>query len=144
LFQKITRKGHDSGRQFASNVFSTSKRTMPTWTDCVTFDVATFHLCGTVNRHKCRVSGSEHPHDITEHEFRTNLTVLSVFKNQLWFRETFLAIMENIALRHIPVGAGFQSDGALPNSPVVLVPSWAFLAPSFTDFTRLDFSSRGL
>ena len=31
-------------------------------------DKATFHLCGKINKHNCRIWGSENPHVILEHE----------------------------------------------------------------------------
>jgi len=38
--------------------------------------------------------------------------------------DTFLAMMENTALRHVPVGTVFQSDVHPVTSPVMFVPFW--------------------
>jgi hypothetical protein len=73
-----------------------------------------------VNRHNFCVQGSEKPHDVTEYEHvspEVNVwcaLIKNKFINPLIFKEpmvtgdTFLAMLENSALNHIPVGTVFQ------------------------------------
>jgi hypothetical protein len=73
-------------------------------------DEATFHVCEAVNRHNCRLWGSENPLDATEHgqcvERCDENKVIGPFflEEPTVTDDTFLVMMENIALRHVPVG----------------------------------------
>jgi hypothetical protein len=51
------------------------------------------------------------------------LSVLLFFEEPTVSSDTFLAMMENIALRHVPMGTVFQSDDAPPH---VSFWTWSF------------------
>jgi hypothetical protein len=93
-------------------------------------DEATFHISGKVNRHNCRIWGSENPHVIREHQRdseKVNVwcalyhnTVIGPF----FFAEktitgiTYLDMLEQFALpqlSNLQPGIVFQQDGAPPH-----------------------------
>jgi len=89
-------------------------------------DESTFHVCGKVNRHNCRIWGSENPHQVIEYERDTpKLSVwLGLHKHGVigpfFFMEStvtghsYLDMLENFAVPQIPPGFIFQQDGAPP------------------------------
>lgn len=90
-------------------------------------DESTFHVCGIVNRHNCRIWGSENPHVVRELERDspkinvwcglTHETVIGPF----FFVENtingnvYLDMLQNYAIPQIPQGYVFQQDGAPPH-----------------------------
>jgi len=96
--------------------------------DLVLFsDESTFHVCGKLNRHNCRIWGSENPHQVIEYERDTpKLNVwLGLHKHGVigpfFFMEStvtghsYLNMLENFAIPQIPPGFIFQQDGAPPH-----------------------------
>jgi hypothetical protein len=87
-------------------------------------DESTFHVCGKINRHNCRIWGSGNPHQVIEYERDTpKLSVwLGLHKHgvigQFFFMESmvtghsYLDMLENFVIPHIPPGFIFQQDGA--------------------------------
>jgi hypothetical protein len=73
------------------------------------------------------LQGSENPHDVIEHEFDSLLVnvwcalmkekVIShlFFEELMVTGETSLAMIDNSAFWHVPLGAAFQLDGAPPH-----------------------------
>jgi hypothetical protein len=78
-------------------------------------DEATFHVY-EVNRHNNHIQGSENPHNVTEYEhdsLKVNVWYalmknkdigIFFFEKPMVTGDTFLAMMENTALHHVPVG----------------------------------------
>jgi hypothetical protein len=97
--------------------------------DLVLFsDESTFHVFGKVNRHNCRIWGSENPHQVIGYEWDTpKLNVwLGLHKHGVigpFFLEStvtgqsYLDMFENFAVPQIPPGFIFQQDGAPPHLP---------------------------
>jgi len=96
--------------------------------DLVLFsDESTFHVCGKVNRHNCRIWDSENPHQVIEYERDTpKLNVwLGLHKHGVigpfFFTEStvtghsYLDMLENFAIPQIPLGFIFLQDGAPPH-----------------------------
>jgi hypothetical protein len=90
-------------------------------------DDATFHMSGKVNRHNCRIWGSENPCEVMEHERNTPklnvwcaLTSDSVI-GPFFFKEAtvtgtlYLNMLQNYAITQIPQGYFFQQDEAPPH-----------------------------
>jgi hypothetical protein len=95
-----------------------------------------------VNRHSRRVWGSENPRDVAEYErdslkisvwcafVKHKVTGPIFFEEPLVTGDTFLTLVENSALRHVPVGTVFQSNGATLHSSHLV---HAFLDREFSD-----------
>jgi hypothetical protein len=124
LVQKITHKDRYSRKKFAIEMFSHTEED-DTYFDRLCFsEEATFYVHGTVNGHNRHVWESENPHDVTEHEcdstkievwcalMKNKVTSLLLSEEPAVTGDTFLAIIENTALHHVPVRTVFQSDGA--------------------------------
>jgi hypothetical protein len=54
--------------QFAVDILDRIDEDEHFFNNAVFSDEATFHLSGKVNRHNCRIWGSENPHEFIEHE----------------------------------------------------------------------------
>jgi hypothetical protein len=86
-------------------------------------------VCGTANRHNCRVLGSENPHEVTEQKrdspkvnvwcavVKNNIISIFFLEEPTMSGDKCLAVMENTAMRHVPVGTVFHLDGAPPRFP---------------------------
>jgi hypothetical protein len=96
--------------------------------DLVLFsDESTFHMCGKVSWHNCRIWDSENPHQVIEYERDTpKLNVwLGLHKHGVigpfFFMEStvtghsYLDMLENFAVPQIPPGFIFQQDSAPPH-----------------------------
>jgi hypothetical protein len=96
--------------------------------DLVLFsDESTFHVCGKVNRHNCRIWGSGSPYQVTEYE--SDIPKLNVwlglhkhgvigpfFFHGIYSDRTQLPRhVGNFAISHIPPGFIFEQDGAPPH-----------------------------
>jgi hypothetical protein len=89
-------------------------------------DEATFHVSSKMNRHKCRIWGSENPHKVMEHKHDTpKLNVWCALTSDsvtgpFFFEEatvtgaSYLNMLQNYAITQIPQGYFFQQDGAPP------------------------------
>jgi len=62
--------------------------------------------------------GSASPHDVDRHSQNVRFDEEQIYpsfpEEPAVTGDTFLAMMANIALRHVPVGTVIQPDGALP------------------------------
>lgn len=142
----------------------------PRYVDSLLFsDEATFHICGKVNRHNCRIWGSQNPYRVIEHE-RDSPKVnvwLGMHKNGVigpfFFLEptvtglTYLDMLQNFAIPQFPPGLTFQQDGAPPHIhrnvktflDVTFPRNWIGRGgpiawpPRSPDFTPLDFFAWG-
>jgi hypothetical protein len=86
-------------------------------------DEATFHMNGIVNRHNCRIWGSQPPQKIIEHQRGTPKVNMwcGMMKYRIIFQEgtvtshSYLDMLEHYAVPHLPCDAWFQQDGAPPH-----------------------------
>ncbi|KAJ4430952.1 hypothetical protein ANN_19545 [Periplaneta americana] len=90
-------------------------------------DESTFHVCGIVNRHNCRIWGSENPHVVRELERdspKINVwcgLTHEIVIGPLFFVENtmngnvYLDMLQNYAIPQIPQEYVFQQDGAPPH-----------------------------
>ena len=90
-------------------------------------DEATCHSCGKINKHNCRIWGSENPHVIHEHERDTpkvnvwcGLTRNSVIGPFFFIEATvtghvYLDMLRNFVIDQLPPGSIFQQDTAPPH-----------------------------
>jgi hypothetical protein len=69
LVQKITQTDQDLRKQFVLEILYHIEEDMTYLNRIYSSDKATFHMCGTMNRHNCHIWGSKNnPHEVTEHE----------------------------------------------------------------------------
>ena len=128
-------------------------------------DEAIFHFCGKINKHNCRIWGSENPHVIHEHERDTpkvnvwcGLTRNSVIGPFFFIKarvigHVYVDMLQNFFIDQFLPGLIFQQDGTPPhyhrqvrdflnaNFPDMLIGSggslaWPHRSP---DLTPLDF-----
>lgn len=90
-------------------------------------DEATFHVCGKVNRHNCRVWGTENPHLVVEYQrdtpkvnvwcclLKTGVIGPFFFGEPTITATTYLDMLEQYAFPLLPPGTIFQQDGAPPH-----------------------------
>jgi hypothetical protein len=122
--KKITSKDHDLRKQYALEILSRIDDD-ETYLDRLSFpDAATFHVCVTVNMQNRRVFRSENPQDVIEHKrdsskvnvwfamMKNKVISPSCFEEPTVTGDTFLAVMDNTALCHVPAGTVSQSDSA--------------------------------
>ena len=131
----------------------------------VFLDEATFHFCSKINKHNCRLWGSENLHVIHEHErdmpkvnVWRGLTRNSVIGPFFFIEDTvtghfvYLDMLQNLVIDQFSPGSIFQQDGAPPhyrqvrdflnaNFPDMWIGRGGPLAwpPRSPDLTRLDF-----
>ena len=127
LLHHIKPADHRKRTDFAVEMLSRIEEN-ESYLDLVLFsDESTFHVCGKVNRHNCRIWGSGSPYQVTEYERDTpKLNVwLGLHKHGViglfFFMEStvtghsYLDMLENFAVPQIPPGFIFQQDGAPPH-----------------------------
>lgn len=90
-------------------------------------DEATFHVSGKVNRHNCRIWGSENPRVVIEHQrdspkrnvwcgiMRDRIIGPYFFAEKTVTANTYLDMLQLYAVPQLPDGAIFQQDGAPPH-----------------------------
>lgn len=90
-------------------------------------DEATFHVCGKVNRHNCRIWGSENPHAVIEYQrdspklnvwcclMKTGVIGPFFFQERTVTGDTYLDMLRNYAVPQLPPETVFQQDGAPPH-----------------------------
>ena len=67
LLHHIKPDDHRKRTDFAVEMLSRIEEN-DSYLDLVLFsDESTFHVCGDVNRHNCRIWGTENPHQVTEY-----------------------------------------------------------------------------
>ncbi|KAJ4428941.1 hypothetical protein ANN_25937 [Periplaneta americana] len=88
---------------------------------------ATFHVSGKVNRHNCRIWGSENPSVVIEHQrdspkwnvwcgiMRDRIIGPYFFAEKTVTANTYLDMLQLYAVPQLPDGAIFQQDGAPPH-----------------------------
>ncbi|KAJ4449078.1 hypothetical protein ANN_00473 [Periplaneta americana] len=90
---------------------------------CRQYDEATFHVSGKVNRHNCRIWGSENPSVVIEHQRdspKWNVWC-GIMRDRIIGAEktvtanTYLDMLQLYAVPQLPDGAIFQQDGAPPH-----------------------------
>jgi hypothetical protein len=126
LLHHIKPDDHRKRTDFAVEMLSRIEEN--NYLDLVLFsDESNFHVCGEVNWHNCHIWGSKNPHQVIECERDTpKLNAwLGLHKNGVispfFFMEStvtghsYLDMLENFAVPHIPPGFIFQQDGALPH-----------------------------
>ena len=127
LVQKLQRNDRPKRVEFANALLARIDDDNDFLNHVAFSDEATFHTCGKVHRHNCRIWGEENPHVVMEYERdspKVNVwcaltcdTVIGPF----FFAEktvtgtTYLDMLENYAIPQLPNEFFFQQDGAPPH-----------------------------
>lgn len=127
LVQKLQPNDLPARYDFASNMLLKIDNDNGYLQKVVFSDESTFHINGIVNRHNCRIWGSENPRVVREMERGTpkinvwcGLTYETVIGPFFFVEKTinanvYLDMLQNYAIPQIPQGYVFQQDGAPPH-----------------------------
>lgn len=133
LVQKLQPNDLPARYDFASNMLLKIDNDNGYLQKVVFSDESTFHINGIVNRHNCRIWGSENPRVVREMERGTpkinvwcGLTYETVIGPFFFVEKTinanvYLDMLQNYAIPQIPQGYVFQQDGAPPHRNLLVV-----------------------
>lgn len=130
LVQALTNNDKEMRRTFCESMLEMVEDDETLFSRLVFSDEATFHLCGTVNRHNVRIWGTNHPHETIEHQ-RDSPKVnvfCAVSQNKVYgpfffegntvTGQTYLEMLQNWLFASLQADSNdfvFQQDGAPPH-----------------------------
>jgi hypothetical protein len=135
MVQHLLPDDRDNRKTFAMDILQRVDND-PSFLSRVLFsDEATFHVCGKVNRHNCRIWGSENPHVLREHLrdspkvnvwcglFHDCVIGPFFFAEQSITGSIYLDMLENFAMPQLEELGNeimFQQDGAPPHWSLIV------------------------